>query len=350
VDLRPELMDLDKQSTPSQRKGWENFFCKVAFVSASSKLAEKVYASELKGTIPMNEWNGKGKAGHWTIVALHGSQYTSPEYVRSLAKFTPTNLFSATVEKAMYVNHRKVILSTDQAMGVMRHMEMNSRNSPKKQTITDEETHEKRDIYLQPQPHRHSVFFTNKYSFADDFDYNARNLARFVMSNNGIAETKDIRNQVQFYEHTSHLTRTNMLRSPNYQELLSGDNFFPYYFLRSTWLVHGLKSEEGRHLRCEMYEEHALWGNAGMEDFSMGHVLAKRRVKMQLGSVAEPQYEGPEEWHPLLVPREPDDDGAITEGSSPVYLDYTEPAQKVATDRKGHEYHVTFLPQKRMEV
>jgi len=347
VDLRPELVSLEKQSAPSQRSGWEDYFCKIAFVSSSSKLAETIYSYELKEKTPMDEWNGKGKSGHWIIVALPGSQYDTTEYERSLAKITPTNLFSDTVEKAMYLNHRRVILSTDQAMGVMRHTEMNERTAPKRKTIVDEKTKENLEIYLQPQTHRHSVFFTNKFSFADGFDTSsAKNLARFVMANAGIAETKDIRAQVQFYEETGHLTRTNMQRSPNYQEF-NQDNFFPYDFLRSTWLVHTLKSEEGRNLRCEMYEEHALWGNREMEDLSMGYVLAKRKVKMQLGKIAEPQYEGPEEWYPLLVPREPDDEDAITEGS--VHLDYQESAQKVATDSKGHEYYVTFLPQKRKE-
>ena len=76
----------------------------------------------------------------------------------------------------------------------------------------------------------------------------------------------------------------------------------------------------------------------------MGYVLAKRKVKMQLGPVAERQYDSPAEWYPLLVPKESKDEGAITEG--PVYLDYIANAQKVATDSKGHEYHITFLPQK----
>jgi len=159
-----------------------------------------------------------------------------------------------------------------------------------------------------------------------------------------VAETKDIVKQMDFYHISSHLTRMNNQRSPNYQESLAGNNLFSYDFLRSTWLLHRLRSEEGRRLRCEMYEEHSLWGNAGMEDLSMGYVLAKRKVKMQLGSVAESDLGAPEKWYPLLVPKEPDDDGATTEG--PEYLDYTESAQKVAIDGEGHECYVTFLLQK----
>lgn len=344
VDLRPELKVLEKQSSPSGRKGWEEWFCKIAFVSSSSKLAKIHYADELAANTPMDEWNGKNKQGQWIIVTLQGSQYTMPEFERSMAKLTPNNLFHEKVEKAMYVNHRRVILTTDQAVGVMQHLEMNERKSPEKKTIKDEKTGDNVDIWLPPHPHRHSVFFTNKYSFGEDYNTNsAKNLARFVMQSQGIAETKDIRAQVQFYEQTAHLTRTNMQRSPNYQEFYQ-ENLFQYDFVRSTWLVHELKSEEGRNLRCEMYEEHSLWGNADMEDMSIGFVLARKKAKMQLGSMTDNRYKGPEEWYPLLEPRDPDDEDAITEG--PVYLDYLEAAQKVSTDSKGHEFYVTFLPQK----
>lgn len=343
VDLRPELANMEKQSTPSQRRGWENYWCKIAFVSSSSKLARGMYADELRAKTPSNEWNGSRKAGHWIVVTVPGSQYSMPEFERSLAKLAPNKLFNERVEKAMYVNHLRVIVTTDQAMGVVQHLEMSARKKTEKKTIVDKKTKEHVDIYLPPQPQRHSVFFTNKYNYKEGFDTsNAKNLGRFVMSNAGIAETRDIRTQIQFYEEAGHLIRTNQQRSPNYQDFFQ-ENLFPFDFIRSTWLVHELKSEAGRNLRCEMYEEHALWGNREMEDLSMAFVLAKRKVKMQLGKLADNQYAGPEEWYPLLVPR----DDAVLEG--PVYLDYLEPSQKIATDRKGHEYYITFLPQKGKE-
>jgi nucleoside-diphosphate-sugar epimerase len=343
VDLRPELANMEKQSTPSQRRGWESYWCKIAFVSSSSKLARGMYADELKAKTPMNEWNGSRKAGHWIVVTIPGTQYSMPEFERSLGKLAPNKLFHDRVEKAMYVNHLRVIVTTDQAMGVVQHLEMSARKKTEKKTIVDKKTKENVDIYLPPQPQRHSVFFTNKYNYKEGFDTsNAKNLGRFVMSNAGIAETRDIRTQIQFYEEAGHLTRTNQQRSPNYQDFYQ-DNFFPFDFIRSTWLVHELKSEAGRNLRCEMYEEHALWGNREMEDLSMAFVLAKRKVKMQLGKLADNQYAGPEEWYPLLVPKKDE----VMEG--PVYLDYLEPSQKIATNSKGHEYYITFLPQKGKE-
>ncbi|KAL7487713.1 hypothetical protein ACHAW6_013286 [Cyclotella cf. meneghiniana] len=344
VDLRPELVNMEKQSAPSQRSGWEARFCKIAFVSSSSKLAKAMYGNAMHDRTPMHVWNGKRKDGYWFVIVVNGSQYTMNEAERSMLKLAPNHIFHDRVEKAMYINHRRVCLTTDQATGVMRHLDMKGRDRTDKKTIVTEDKTEMR-VYLPPRAPRHSVFFTNRYSFPGGFDTsNAKNLAKFVMSNMGIAETSDIRSQLQFYEQSSHYTRTNTGRSANYQEFFQ-ENFFPYDFLRTTWLVHELKSEEGRNLRCEMYQEHSLWGNNGMEDLSIGYVLASRKVRMQLGKMAAPEYEGPEEWYPLLVPKEPTDEDVIDDG--PVYLDYLEASQKVTKDDTGTELYISFLPQKR---
>ena len=344
VDLRPELTRMEKQSSPSQRSGWEDRFCKIAFVSSSSKLAKATYGHLMTDGTSQHEWNGKRKDGYWFVVVVNGSQYTLNEAERSMLKLAPNTMFNDRVEKAMYINHRRVCLTTDQATGVMRHLEMKGRDHTEKKTIIGEDKTEIR-VKLPPRAPRHSIFFTNRYIFPEDFDTsNARNLAKFVMTNMGIAETSDIRAQLHFYQETGHLTRTNTGRSANYQEFFQ-ENPFPFDFLRTTWLVHELNSQEGRDLRCEMYQEHAMWGNNDMEDLSIGYVLASRKVRMQLGSIAAPEYEGPEEWYPLLVPKEPTDEDAITEG--PVYLDYLEEAQKVTKDETGAELFITFLPQKR---
>jgi len=344
VDLRTELETLNRQSAPSQRKGLEKLFCKIAFVSASSKLAKATYGKEMKSNTPMVEWNGSLKNGYWIIVTVPGTQYTMPEYERSLAKLNPTYFFHENIDKVMYVNHIRVVLTTDQAMGVLYHLDLPARKKPEKTTVIDEHTKEPKDVWLPPQPQRHSLYFTNKYPQKSSDINNVKNLARFVMKANSLAETKDIRAQVAFYEEATHLTRTTMLRSPNYQDFYQ-ENLFPFEYIRSTWLVHELKSEVGRNLRCEMYEEHSLWGNRDMEDLSMAFVLAKNKVKMRLGKLSDNTGSwGPEEWYPLLIPKDPNDEDFITEG--PVYLDYQESAQKVVTDSRGHELYVSFLNQK----
>ncbi|KAL3782345.1 hypothetical protein ACHAW5_003862 [Stephanodiscus triporus] len=340
VDLRTKLASIRAHIAPSKRQEWEDSFCKIAFVSVSSQLANEVYGNELKLNTPMNEWNGSRKYGLWTIVTLPGTQYT--EYAQSLAKLNPTLLFNERVEKAMYINHEQASLTTDQAMGVMYHMVLPAKNSREKITIVDERTLELKDIWLPPQPQRKSVFFTNQIRQKGD-NNGVKNLAQLIMKRLGIAETKEIRAQVAFYEEATHYTRSTMLRSPNYQDFYQS-NLFPFIFVRSSWLVHELKSSFGRNLRCEIYEEHSMWGNHNMEDLSIAFVLAKNKVKARLGRKADLQITGPEEWYPLLVPRDPSDENAITEG--PVYLDYLEDAQKVATDSRGKEYFISFLHQK----
>ena len=124
VDLRPELKRMDKQSDRSSRRGWEEQICKIAFVSSSSELVQTHYESELAQKVPMDEWNGKNRQGEWIVVAVPGTHELMPEYERIMAKMSPTNLFNEGVEMAMFVNHRRIVVSTDQALNVMAHMEM----------------------------------------------------------------------------------------------------------------------------------------------------------------------------------------------------------------------------------
>ncbi|KAL7545716.1 hypothetical protein ACHAWF_009068 [Thalassiosira exigua] len=347
VDLSFSLEEIEKQSSPSQRQGWEDQFCKIAFVSSRSKFTKSVYGKKVKDT-PLHEWNGKRKSGHWIIVAVVGAQSTMPESHRSLAKLTPHNLFHERVEKAMFVDHQRFVVGTDTAMGVMGSMDIKARVDTEQMKSYDKRKKKTVRFELPPHPARRSVFFTNKYLFPGDVDTNsAENLARFLLSYANIPQTKGIRAQIEFYDQVGHLVRTNMQRSPNYQVLNQGDNLFSYDFLQTFWLVHRLKTEEGRFLRCEMYEEHSSWGsNYKMEDLSMGYVLARRKVLGQTGGKVEDLAPvGPEEWYPLTIPG---DEGTSAEG--PVYVDHREDNHRVAMDSKGRETHLTFVPQKRKRL
>jgi hypothetical protein len=165
-------------------------------------------------------------------------------------------------------------------------------------------------------------------------------LARFVMSNNGVKMTERLKRQIQFYHYASHLVRTNLMRSTNYAIYIQENNF-PFEYLRSTWMLHDLNSEEGQKLRCEIYEEHNAWGNHDMEDFSMAFVLAKRTILSKLGKMADPQYEGPQDWYPLLASAKTKDINDISEGPEYLYLD---PSQKsVAKNHRGSEIYLSFL-------
>ena len=85
-----------------------------------------------------------------------------------------------------------------------------------------------------------------------------------------------------------------------------------------------------------------------MEDLAAAFVLAKRRVMLKLGKMAEPQYEGPADWYPLLVPRKAKDKDNLIEGHE--YLGYLDPLQKtVAKNIKGSEIYISFFSQKSVD-
>jgi hypothetical protein len=60
-------------------------------------------------------------------------------------------------------------------------------------------------------------------------------------------------------------------------------------------IVHDMRVDQARLLRCEWYDEQVFWGVHNLEDVSLAYVLAKRRVRGQHG----PDDKG---WTPLVIP------------------------------------------------
>ncbi len=312
VDLSSDLVELKEKTSKSKEK---KDFCNIAFISPSSVLAKQ------------------SKDSHWTIITIDGNESTVTEAELSLAKLSPTMLFSDKVSHAFYADHRKLKVSIDDAVTAIQSMSMNA--------IKEKTRDAQRKLWLLPRPKRHSVMFTSRIVTPKGHDMNsASEHARFVMTNFGVKMTEQIQKQIQFYQQASHLVRNNLLRSSNYANKVIENNF-PFEYIRSAWLLHDLKSDEGHQLRCEVYEEHATWGNRNMEDFSMAFVLAKRRVMMELGQKVEtPDSAG--DWYPLIVPKKRKDMVNVIEG--PEYLEYLDPSRKsIAKNHKGSEIFISFL-------
>lgn len=324
VDLRSSLFELkDKPAKSNDGKD----ICKIAFVSSSSALARRDKPSQQR----------KDK---WTLIAVNGEESSLTEAELSLAKLSPTMLFSESVSYAFYVNHRRSMASTDDVSFAIQSMKMNSVKEKTRKIF--KENGKVKKTWIQPRSKRHSIMFLSRLATPEGHNTSsAPALARFVMSNNGVKMTERVKRQIQFYQYASHLVRTNMMRSTNYASYIQENNF-PFEYLRSTWVLHDLNSEEAQKLRCEIYEEHTAWGNHDMEDFSMAFVLAKRTILSKLGKMAAPQYEGPQDWYPLLASAKTKDNNDISEGSE--YLEYLDPSQKsVAKNHRGSEIYISFL-------
>ena len=298
VDLSSDLVELMKEKASKSKE--KKDFCNIAFISSSSVLAKQ------------------SKDSHWTVITIDGNESTVTEAELSLAKLSPTMLFSDKVSHAFYADNRyadnrKLKASIDDAVTAIQSM------------------------WLLPRSKRQSVMFS-RISTAQGHDINSVSAqARFVMSNFGVKMTEQIQKQIQFYQQVSHLLRNNLLRPTNYA------NNFPFEYIRSYWLLHDLKSDEGHQLRCEVYEDHATWGNRNMEDFSMAFVLAKRKVMMELGQKVETP-DSPGDWYPLIVPKKRNDMANIFVIEGPEYLEYLDPSRKsVAKNHKGSEIFISFL-------
>jgi nucleoside-diphosphate-sugar epimerase len=329
VDLRSGLNKLKGTLAASQ---YGKDFCKIAFISSSSVLARSAKRRQDKD--------------QWAIIEIRGDESTLTEAELSLAKLSPSKLFGDNVSYAFYFNHLKVRASIDNAMFAIMSMKMNSKKKKERKIFKNNGKVKK--VWIQPRSKRHSIMFTSRIAIPEGHDFNNANaLAAFVISNFDVVYSEQIKKQVQFYQHASHLVRSSMLRSTNYASNVQ-ENYFPFEYISTNWILHDLQSKEGHQLRCEIYEEHATWSNHNMEDLAAAFVLAKRRVMLKLGKMAEPQYEGPADWYPLLVPRKAKDKDNLIEGHE--YLEYLDPSQKtVAKNIKGSEIYISFFSQKSVD-
>jgi hypothetical protein len=123
-----------------------------------------------------------------------------------------------------------------------------------------------------------------------------------------VKEPINIKRQREFYERVG--TYLNKLDFRSIHEA-----WYKYEmknWVRTKWIVHDLKLEESRQLRCNWYQEHVQWGN-NLDQLSFAYVLAtydlKRRLAFQEPDdhTKPPWYERPEllymtdahEWHGL---------------------------------------------------
>ena len=126
-------------------------------------------------------------------------------------------------------------------------------------------------------------------------------------------------------------------------------------------MIHDLKTEEGRQIRCDWFREHAHWGNP-LDQLSFAHVMAVREVerkftrnepddRMRAQLPQEPEeiadIGDKKEWHRLIGPAESyekklEDVGRIGRGEDDVDEEANAALASVAAaadeDRPGQLY------------
>eukprot|EP00978_Attheya_sp_CCMP212_P010167 scaffold24426_cov54-Attheya_sp.AAC.2 len=303
--------------------------CKVAFVANGSPLVQNAIKSEKsEHSDPLLSLNGKIQKNGWTLVWIDEDASFMNEDAYALLKLAPHTFFAPKVVKAMFIEANKIgAMSTDAILTMIKHAA--NPYMPEKTWWKPLPDGTKQKFVHPAEPARRSILFAPAFNFAPDFNPHMTSVTSVATV---IAEQKRIKPspsqslQNRFYDHASHLVRSQELRSV-YASDEEIEKIFPTQWIDSTWIIHELKLEESRQLRCEWYSEQAFWENSDMDDLSLAFVLAKRRV---IGKHGFPTP-GREEFTPLLV--EPATQEDIVLGLA---------TDKHATDQEGYQLYVRF--------
>ena len=213
-----------------------------------------------------------------------------------LPKVSPQRMFAASVVKVMYVEPRGMAIpSAEELMLLVKRLDSRSRK------LKERSSGPGLLFRTYKEPAKTTVLFGQLYNFTAIANKPILAHAEQMMQQNSVPPSPLLRNQVQFYEHAAHLVQTTA-RRPFIE--ISHPLFprFPMQWVRSNLLVHELFETESRRLRCEWYQEHAYWGNQGMEDLSLAFVLARRSVEGRQGPAMNSMHDV---WIPLAKVGDP---------------------------------------------
>jgi hypothetical protein len=267
-------------------KGYTSFLCQVAIISEFSVIAQ-----------------GQSVAQNWTIVKVPAEDSKISEADFILPKLSPGRLWDSNVAKAIHLTVGTFTQFTAKMLvSFIRLIDSPSKrgNHVKIQRIG---TPIVRWDWIRGTPARISIMLGREKARMQ-FNISFTQSAKYIASEKEITISKRMSIQTEFYEHAAHLIqstqsrRLSELQPPNYKD-------FPFQFWDTDLIVHDLRVDEARLLRCEWYDEQVFWGTRGMEDVSLAYILAKRRVRGLLGSEAKG-------WTPLLFPKQ--DDSTASEG------------------------------------
>eukprot|EP00578_Thalassiosira_sp_NH16_P015940 CAMPEP_0181115534 /NCGR_PEP_ID=MMETSP1071-20121207/21481_1 /TAXON_ID=35127 /ORGANISM="Thalassiosira sp., Strain NH16" /LENGTH=423 /DNA_ID=CAMNT_0023199743 /DNA_START=93 /DNA_END=1364 /DNA_ORIENTATION=- len=276
----------------------ETTVCTVAFVPSESTLVkdviQKVPPNSLikKGLTSASDLRTKIKAlngylAHrgWVLIMVDGTTIPMTPEDMFVPKISPARLFHSTVRKAMYIDENfshtpypddAQFLASETSRGVL-----------KKRTVTGPDRKGRPTKYKLPEePQRRAVLLVSPMRKIPNMDVDKMPLVEItveLMRDTGLdpdtnGEPREIQTQREFYSHAISLINSMDLRSINFNmrhKLEMKD------FIRSKWVIHHLKLEEGHNLRCEWYREHVRWGTH-LDQLSFAYVMAKRELARKI--------------------------------------------------------------------
>jgi hypothetical protein len=310
--------------------------CNLAFVPEESELVnavvKKVPESKLRQFgIKINpkesaEANAKRKVTGlngrllykgWILIWVKDANAPLQTHDLSLLKLSPGKFFSSHAKHAVYIDPSfPVSPSRDDVLFLVAQTHRPA--LPDRKAYYRNEKGKKIKYRLPPEPERRAVIIMSPLKYKSKSvnmelpKISVYEATKYMQAEIGetpaVKEPINIKRQREFYERVGAYLNKLDFRSIH-------EAWYKYElknWVRTKWIVHDLKHEEARKLRCNWYQEHVQWGN-NLDQLSFAYVLAthdlKRRVAFQEpDDHIKPQwYDRPEllyladthEWHGL---------------------------------------------------
>ncbi|KAL9180526.1 hypothetical protein ACHAXT_010979 [Thalassiosira profunda] len=296
-DVEELALETEYSDGDEQTKWMETPVCTIAFVPSESSLVRDVIDQ-----VPPNEFekreidpnssyetkvdglNGYLAHNGWVLILVDDAINPLTAEDMFLAKLAPARLFHESVRKAMFVDENfshipypddAQFLASETSRGML----------PKRTVYGVDEKGQKTKYKLPEEPQRRAVLLVSPMRHIPEVEGHRmplREITQSMMKEQGLetedGETKEIRIQREYYERARSAINSMDLRSP-YSTLRHRIEIKD--FIRSRWIVHHLKLEEGHLLRCEWYREHVKW-STHLDQLSFAYIMARRELARKI--------------------------------------------------------------------
>lgn len=311
VVLYTQLLDnnaVDMQLPTTYMDDGDPLVCTVAFVSFESPLVDavihKVPDQQMArlGVIPRPEDEGKPDAIHqlkkeklngrllylgWILVWPSESPVVVSQIDTSLLKLAPGRLFSDDVQYAVHIEQNfGVAPKPNDVLFLITQM----RRSAIPKHVIRRKTPPKAKYLIPAEPEKCVALLVSELRYREssrderlpsDAKVTLRQATRFMRFENGEEplkkEVAQIKRQREFYERVNSFMNREAMRSPD--EPLH--KFELSHWARTRWVVHDLRSEHARQLRCDWFQEHIQWGT-DLDQLSFAYVMARRELQRRI--------------------------------------------------------------------
>ena len=296
-----ETVVQSKQLQPNEK------VCNVAFVSKYHYRVQEIISKKKNGKAGeefekrFKKQNGNIVEVGWNLIWVDDKDPIS-HAEQFLLKLSPGKFFSSAVRYAMYVDPSlQVTPRTDDVLFLAE--AMHRRAAPERKATLTNPQKEKIKVRLPAETEKEAVFLAPTIKFPKGVPRPSKvsvNTATKIFKEEiGIdpdsTDPKSLIQQREFYGRvTSYLDRHDIrpISEPKY-------GFEMNVWIRSMWLIHDIRQEVGRQLRCEWYEEHLLWEN-NLDQLSFAYIIGKKELERRIG-----RNEMDDEDKKLLAPLEP---------------------------------------------